>query len=134
MTLNYFFVFCYLLCFNSFLCIFSVFLYFSEQLIASTISALQSLPASAFSIHPPSSTLPASAHIPHTSELQESLKSVLSAVSTSTNTNIKQKQLFLLLRYILSGNESGPSVSIIIGTMGRDRAIHRLQQQQLYIP
>lgn len=83
----------------------------TEQLVASTITLLESLPDSAFTLgtapasDPPSSAAPVGSAAPAAAapSIQEALKTVFK------KHNVKQKTYFLLLRYILSGSESGPS-------------------------
>ena len=41
---------------------------------------------------------------------------------------VEQKQLFGLLRHVLTREERGPSVSEIVATMGKQRAMQRLEQ------
>jgi hypothetical protein len=89
----------------------SMFLSPIEQLVASTITLLESLPDSAFILgtapasDPPSSAAPVGSAAPAAAapSIQEALKTVFK------KHNVKQKTYFLLLRYILSGSESGPS-------------------------
>ena len=46
----------------------------------------------------------------------------------------KQKTYFLLLRFVLTGSESGPAISVMLATLGRQRALQRLRQADAYTP
>ena len=76
---------------------------------------------------PPATTSPSAAGSAAI-EIQNALKTVIK------EHGVKQKQLFLLLRYILTGSESGPSISVMVATLGRDRAIARLKKEADFAP
>jgi len=121
----------------------------NKRLIALTVEELSSLPDSAFIVTgPPPST---SAKKPATKGDKQNGSTAASASSSSSsepptptifdalkrvvkNAGIKQKTLFLLLRYILTGSESGPGVGVLISTFGRERTLQRLRNEQAYTP
>jgi lysyl-tRNA synthetase class I len=101
-----------------------------EQLLGSTIELLQSLPDTSFEVitssSARSSTSDASTNSTPTPpgaipSIQEELKGIFKRHGA------KQKAYYHLLRYAITGTDSGPSISLMIATLGRQRAIQRIQ-------
>lgn len=118
----------------------------NARLVQATLKQLETLPDSAFEMNAPppptaataassaaaasapASSAPATAAAASGPTIQSALKQLIK------DHGVKQKTCFLLLRYILSGSESGPSISVIIATLGRDRAMQRLHNAAAYTP
>ena len=115
----------------------------NARLVQATIKQLEALPDAAWEMNaPPPPTAAASASSPAVAAPSASSAASVSPGPTIQSAlkqlikeqNVKQKTYFLLLRYILSGSESGPSVSVIIATLGRERAMQRLRNAAAYTP
>jgi len=119
----------------------------NTRLIAQTADALASLPdesfvppapagsafatASATAASTGATATPAapSASVP---SIQDALKRVLKEHGAVAG--VKQKGYFTLLRYVLTGSESGPAVSVMVTTMGRQRALLRMRNVEAFTP
>jgi glutamyl/glutaminyl-tRNA synthetase len=135
------------------LCMTVVFLFCAERLIDGTLEMLQSLPDASFDVPPPpptssvaqagstavSASIPpaaaaAAAATPSSPSAAPSIQESLKRVLKQHGAGAKQKTYFLLLRFVLTGSESGPAISVMLATLGRQRALQRLRQADAYTP